>query len=91
MTRAASGRPIGWGKLFRPAQWGHDTRAKFARHEGNGVTDYWRVAPGEKSVAVFVLNNGRYEQMGEYFAPGPIPGHTLPGLTLEWEDVSAGV
>lgn len=78
-------------EIISPGSVGHDTRAKFALYEENGVLEYWLVAPGEKSVTVFVLDKDRYEQTGEYFAPGPIPVHTLPGLTLEWEEVFAGV
>ena len=78
-------------EIMSPGSVGHDTRAKFALYEENGVNEYWLVTPGEKSVTVFVLDNGQYEQLGEYFRPGPIPVHTLPGLTLEWEEVFAGV
>lgn len=78
-------------EIISPGSVGHDTRAKFALYEENGVLEYWLVAPGEKSVTVFVLDKDRYEQTGEYYKPGPIPVHTLPGLTLEWDDVFAGV
>ena len=45
--------------------------------------------PGLKNVAVFVLHGDRYELTAEYAAPGPVPSHTLPALTLEWADIFA--
>lgn len=69
----------------------HDTRTKFDLYAENGVTEYWIVYPGEQSIAVFTLQGGEYQAVGEYYEPGLVPSQTLPELQLEWAAVFAGV
>ncbi|MBX0292241.1 Uma2 family endonuclease [Hymenobacter sp. HSC-4F20] len=78
-------------EILSPSTAAYDTREKFELYEESGVTEYWIVFPGEKTVATYVLENGRYQSRGAYFEPGPLPVHTLPGLELQWEGVFAGV
>jgi len=78
-------------EILSPSTAAYDTREKFELYEESGVTEYWIVFPGEKTVATYVLENGRYQSRGSYFEPGLLPVHTLPGLQLEWEGLFAGV
>ena len=78
-------------EIISPQTAAYDTRDKFDLYEESGVGEYWIVFPGEKSVAAYVLENGRYESRGAYFEPDRIPCHTLPELELRWEQVFAGV
>ncbi len=55
------------------------------------MLEYWIVFLGVKTVAAYVLENGQYQLVGEYFTPGPIPVRPLPGLLLEWSEVFAEV
>ncbi|WP_375438262.1 Uma2 family endonuclease [uncultured Hymenobacter sp.] len=74
-------------EILSPSTAAYDTKEKFDLYEESGVTEYWIVFPGEKSIAAYVLENGRYQARGTYFAPGDMPVHTLPGLQLQWERV----
>jgi Uma2 family endonuclease len=87
--RGCVGAPDWIVELLSPGNTARDTRIKFDLYEESGVREYWIVFPGVKTVAVYVLQNERYELAGEYYEPGPIPVQTLPGLELEWTEVFA--
>lgn len=55
------------------------------------MPEYWIVSPGDKSVTVYLLQDGRYQVGGEYYTPGPIPVQTLPEFSIEWDEVFEGV
>ncbi|RZJ60919.1 MAG: Uma2 family endonuclease [Hymenobacter sp.] len=89
--RGCVGAPDWVIEIISPGTTTHDTKTKFDLYAENGVGEYWIVYPGEQNIAVFVLQNGDYQTMGEYYEPGLIPSHTLPELQLEWADVFEGV
>lgn len=64
-----------------------DIKEKFALYEESGVPEYWIVWPGEKTVTCYMLNEGKYKLSGEYSDPGAIPIASLPGFTLQWENI----
>ena len=69
-----------------------DTAVKHELYAENGVREYWLVFPLDRVVRAFVLDEqGEYQLVNEYDAPGRLPSHTLPELQLEWNDVFAGV
>jgi len=74
-------------EILSPGNTTRDTRIKYDLYEESGVEEYWIVYPGVKTVATFTLQNGTYQLMAEYSAPGPIPVATLPGLALEWAEI----
>ena len=78
-------------EILSPGNATHDIRVKFDLYEESGVGEYWIVFPDEKNVAAYVLTDGRYQLRGEFYQPGPIPVHTLPGFSMEWAEVFEGV
>lgn len=78
-------------EILSPGNPSHDTKNKFDLYEESGVGEYWIVFPGEQTVSVFLLENGRYQPRGDYHTPGPIPVRTLPGATIEWAEVFENV
>ena len=78
-------------EILSPGNTTHDSKTKFDLYEENGVREYWLVDPGLKNVAVYVLEEGRYQVRGEYYQPGPVPVHTFKNITLEWAEVFEGV
>ncbi|MBF9221521.1 Uma2 family endonuclease [Hymenobacter ruricola] len=88
--RGCVGAPDWIIEILSPGNISRDTRTKFDLYEESGVREYWIVTPGLKTVAVYLLENERYQLVDEYFTPGFIPVHTLPGLALEWAEVFAG-
>ncbi|MGI4863131.1 MAG: Uma2 family endonuclease [Janthinobacterium lividum] len=89
--RGCVGAPEWIIEIISPGTTTHDTKTKFDLYAENGVGEYWIVYPGEQNIAVFVLQNGEYQTMGEYYEPGLITSHTLPEFQLEWADVFEGV
>jgi Uma2 family endonuclease len=88
--RGCIGAPDWIIEILSPGNTARDTKIKFDLYEESGVSEYWIVFPGVKTVAVYVLENDRYQLAGEYYAPGAIPVRTLPGLLLEWSEVFEG-
>ena len=61
----------------------HDTKLKFDYYERFGVREYWLVDPPDQSIAVFVLEDGRYQLLGEFRAGALVETRVLAGLTLD--------
>ena len=78
-------------EILSPKTAAYDTREKFSLYEEAGIREYWIVFPGEKAVATYVLEAGRYESRGSYYEPGLIPCATLPEFAVEWAEVFEGV
>ena len=60
----------------------HDTKLKFGYYERYGVREYWLVDPREQSIAVYALEDGRYELLGEFRAGDLVRTRVLAGLEL---------
>ena len=88
--RGCVGAPDWIIEILSPGNLARDTKEKFDLYEENGVGEYWIVSPGEKSITIYVLREGRYQVGGEYFEPGTVPVHTLAGAGVEWAEVFEG-
>jgi Uma2 family endonuclease len=89
--RGCLGAPDWIIEILSPGNMSHDTKTKFDLYEENGVREYWMVTPGLKNIIVYLLVDGQYQLQGEYAEPGAVPVHTLPGLTLDWDEVFENV
>jgi len=85
--RGCLGAPDWIIEIASPRPVSYDTKTKYDLYAENGVAEYWVVYPGEQTVSRFVLQNGNYESVGDYYEPGLIPSRTLPDLPLQWADV----
>ena len=86
--RGCLGAPEWVIEIVSPKSLVHDTQTKFALYAENGVAEYWIVFPGEQTIVAYVLNAaGGYEAAASYTEPGPMPSQTLPGLTMDWNDI----
>lgn len=86
-ARGCIGAPDMIVEILSPGNTGRDTKIKFDLYEEYGVKEYWIVAGGEQSIAVYLLEDGAYELAGEYAEPGPIPVQTLPVFSIEWAEI----
>lgn len=59
-TRGCNGSPDFIIEILSPSNSKIDLKDKFALYEANGVLEYWIVAPYEKYVQQFVLENDKY-------------------------------
>ena len=78
-------------EILSPGNLARDTKEKFDLYEENEVREYWIVSPGDQSVTVYVLQDGRYQVRGEFYTPGSIPVHMLPGCSIEWTEIFEGL
>lgn len=58
--RGCKGAPDLVIEILSPSTRRHDMRTKTNLYQRAGVREYWIVSPGEKSVQVFLLEDGRY-------------------------------
>lgn len=85
--RGCLGAPDWIIEILSPGNLARDTKEKFDLYEEAGVSEYWIVSPGERSVTVYLLAEGRYRVRGEYYEPGLIPVATLPDFSVVWDEV----
>jgi Uma2 family endonuclease len=76
-------------EILSPSNTGEEYVRKFNLYLRAGVREYWIVAPGSKTVQVFVLRNGAY-QGTVYPANARLPSAVLEGLAITLSDVFAG-
>jgi len=85
--RGCLGAPDWIIEIISPGTAAYDNHTKFDLYAENGVSEYWIVFPGERSISVYTLRDGEYQLQGDYYEPGPVPCRTLPELQLQWADV----
>ncbi len=89
--RGCLGAPDWIIEILSPGNTARDTKEKFDLYEENGVQEYWMVTPEQKNVVIYLLKDGRYQLLGEFYTPGLIPVTTLPELQMVWDEVFEGV
>ena len=64
--RGCKGAPDLVIEVLSPASLGHDRLTKFNLYQRAGVKEYWIVSPHEKTLQVFLLEEGRFSAVGFY-------------------------
>lgn len=64
-----------------------DKIVKFHRYERAGVKEYWIVDPLNETIAVYVLEEGRFRHQGMYVRAETIPVRLFPGFAIELKNV----
>ena len=86
-ARGCLGAPDWIVEVVTPGHISRDTKIKLDLYQEHGVGEYWILLPGEQVVVAYLLDKGQYRLSAEYAEPGPVPVRTLPGLTLDWEEI----
>jgi Uma2 family endonuclease len=68
-----------------------DTQIKYDLYEEAGVGEYWIVFAESQFVEVYVLENGKYLNKGRFSEGDEVPVKTLPGLSINTNDVFKGL
>jgi len=73
-------------EILSPSTTKHDRLRKFNKYLQAGVREYWIADPVDKSIAVHILESGRYF-IGAYKGEGSIPVHVLDGCEVDLSGV----
>jgi Uma2 family endonuclease len=74
-------------EILSPATAYYDLRKKFKVYERSGVKEYWIVDPGEKSVQLFVLKEGKLVLDQDREGTGEVTSRLLSGFSVALDSI----
>ncbi|MGD9870585.1 MAG: Uma2 family endonuclease [Thauera sp.] len=83
--RGVRGAPEWLLEVLSPSTAAHDQIAKRRTYERAGVREYWLVHPGDRTLTVYVLDNGQYGRPDIYELKDETPIGVLPGVSIAWD------
>ena len=83
--RGVRGAPDWLLEVLSPSTAAHDQIAKRRTYERAGVREYWLVHPGDRTLTVYVLDNGQYGRPEIYELKDATPVGVLPGVSISWD------
>jgi|APTNR8051073442_1049403.scaffolds.fasta_scaffold22330_2 Uma2 family endonuclease len=83
--RGVRGAPDWLLEVLSPSTAAHDQIAKRRTYERAGVREYWLVHPGDRTLTVYVLDNGQYGRPEIYELKDATPVGVLPGVSIAWD------
>ena len=87
--RGVRGAPDWVLEVLSPSTAAHDQIAKRRTYERAGVREYWLVHPGDRTLTVYVLDNGQYGRPEIYELKDATPIGVLPGVSIAWDALVA--
>ena len=87
--RGVRGAPDWVLEVLSPSTAAHDQIAKRRTYERAGVREYWLVHPGDRTLTVYVLENGQYGRPEIYELKDETPIGVLPGVSIAWDALVA--
>jgi Uma2 family endonuclease len=87
--RGMRGAPDWLAEVLSPYTASHDQGVKIPAYERAGVREVWLVHPGDRTVAIYELNAGRYGHPIVRKLEGKIPINAAPGVIIDWDEVLA--
>ena len=87
--RGVRGAPDWVLEVLSPCTAAHDQIAKRRTYERAGVREYWLVHPGDRTLTVYVLENGQYGRPEIYELKDATPIGVLPGVSIAWDALVA--
>jgi Uma2 family endonuclease len=89
--RGMRGAPDWLAEVLSPYTASHDQGVKIPAYERAGVREVWLVHPGDRTLAVYQLDAGRYRRPSILKLEGKIPITAVPGVIIDWDEVLAKV
>jgi Uma2 family endonuclease len=74
-------------EVISPSTFYYDTRPKFRNYEKYRVREFWIVDPGDRSVEIFVLEDGRFLPARRAEGSGTVESRVLAGFTVDLKDI----
>lgn len=87
--RGVRGAPDWLLEVLSPSTAAHDQIAKRRTYERAGVREYWLVHPVDRTLTVYVLDNGQYGRPEIYELKDETPICVLPGVSIAWDALVA--
>ena len=78
-------------EILSPSNTRHDTDTKFNLYEEAGVKEYWIVQPQQKSILIYVLQDGKYIGLKPFGEDEFAQGRLFPNLKIDVNEVFANV
>ena len=78
-------------EILSPSNARHDTDTKFNLYEEAGVKEYWIVQPQQKSILIYVLQDGKYIGLKPFGEDEFAQGRLFPNLKIDVNEVFANV
>jgi Uma2 family endonuclease len=88
-ARGMRGAPDWLAEILSPSTAGYDRTVKIPLYERAGVQEVWLISPRQRSVAIYRLRSGRYEQPTILSLTGRTRLTVVPGVTVDWDRISA--
>ncbi|MDR2476077.1 MAG: Uma2 family endonuclease [Bacteroidales bacterium] len=87
--RGCIGAPEMVVEVISPSTSRYDHTKKFDLYEASGVREYWIADPGNRSVAIYLLQpDGKYDEGTIYeYGADKIPVNVINGLSLDWKSI----
>ena len=83
--RGVRGAPDWLLEVLSPSTAAHDQIAKRRTYDRAGVREYWLVHPRDRTLTVYVLENGQYGRPEIYELKDETPIGVLPGVSIAWD------
>jgi len=85
--RGVRGAPDFVVEVLSPATAAMDHLRKRRIYESSGVREYWLVHPGDRTVLVYLLQDGAYGKPDVQTMEAPTPVQVLPGVQIDWAPI----
>jgi Uma2 family endonuclease len=83
------GAPDWLAEVLSPSTARYDATLKLRAYERAGVGEVWLIHPGDRTLASYHLETGRYAPPTLLELKGQTPLTAIPGLTIDWDPVLA--
>ena len=87
MDNKVQGAPDLVVEILSPSTAGRDRTFKRTLYERHGVKEYWMVDTDAKNISVLILGENGYELAGIYGEGQTLTSPTLPGFSLNLDDI----
>ena len=74
-------------EVLSPSNPAHDRRPKYELYAEAGVTECWIVDPHERTVEIFILQDGTYDLFGRFGEGGTARSKLLDGFAVDLDEI----
>jgi Uma2 family endonuclease len=87
-SRGMRGAPDWLAEVLSPSTARYDRAVKIPTYERAGVSEVWLINPKRRSLAIYRLANGRYEQPSVLSLSGHTQLTAVPQATVDWDQIT---